>query len=306
MEQISSNQTQVMFSRKNLEERSFWKQFLAVYKQYPEIWDPRCEKYSKRDYKEVAYQALAQKLKELDPYASTDCVKRRLNIFKSNYKRELRRREKTGTKGNLWYFDDLDFLIDIDKISRVRKTDKSDSSDFDMSEIQTSVSIKNEHIDLGPTLIDKNYMSHYNENVPHAYHQERNDFSLRIQSLGQNCNEPIQPQTPVPQSNFHENASFQDLEPKVNEDSLQEDSYNEEDDHDKFHQSEASQEKPPQLLSQNASSPDDDAEVYSRSWATTFRKIPANQQQLAKKLIDDILYEGYMGRLAEGKVQIVN
>lgn len=286
-----------MFSKKNLEERRFWKSFLAVYKQYPEIWDPRCDKYSKREYKEVAYQALAHKLKEIDPYASTDCVKRRLNIFKSNYKRELRRRTKTGTKGNLWYFDDLDFLIDIDK-TRIKKPEmKSDSSDFYFPEIhnQATGAVKNE----GGDVVDNNCLSNYNQNLSHHsfHHQVGSTFGSSDENI--NLNEA--PHTETPQSSsFNNNPNvFPGVQtrPVGSEQSQPEDSLNDDSNVDDDYQ---------QPVEKVVKVNEDDADVYSRGWATTFRKIPAAQQQLAKKLIDDILYEGYMGRLAEGKVQIVN
>lgn len=296
-----------MFSKKNLEERRFWKSFLAVYKQYPEIWDPRCDKYSKREYKEIAYQALANKLQEIDPNASTDCVKRRLNIFKSNYKRELRRRTKTGIKGNLWYFDDLDFLIDIDK-TRVKKSEvKLESNNFYMSHSHGQVTdppVKNESVDI----VDNGCMSSYSQSIPHSFQQIRSHFESADHNI--NLNEPPQ-QMEAPQSGFHGMTSVyqQSTESKtgtVSEQSQPEDSFNDDSCADEDFQESEDKIRLQSSLSQPSPQADDDADVYSRGWATTFRKIPANQQQLAKKLIDDILYEGYMGRLAEGKVQIVN
>lgn len=290
-----------MFSKKNLEERRFWKSFLALYKQYPEIWDPRCDKYSRREYKEVAYQALANKLKEIDPYASTDCVKRRLNIFKSNYKRELRRRTKTGTKGNLWYFDDLDFLIDIDK-NRIKKSEnKSDSSEFYFPEVNHQVpgGVKNE-------VLDNCNISNYNQNL---FNQVGSSFGSSDETT--NLNETPQMENPQ-SSSFNSCASvFQGVQsrPDISEQSQPEDSLNGDSNVDEDYQQQSVEKIAARIsgnLSQQSQQPEDDADVYSRGWATTFRKIPTSQQQLAKKLIDDILYEGYMGRLAEGKVQIVN
>ncbi|KAL5285623.1 hypothetical protein ACFFRR_007354 [Megaselia abdita] len=213
-------------------------------------------------------------MREIDPNASVDSVKRKLNIFKSNYKREQKRRKITGSKSKLWYFKDLSFLPEMDK-NLSDALPKSDSSDFDISEF-TGSTVKMENHDGMLFGDNSGHIPNYNPEMNPA-----NGYPPVTQPNGY----LPQPELRSAKSEPSEHDSFneedtigfhQPLEPSVN---LKERTQ-------KIHRSE------------------DDAEVFSRSWATLYRRIPESQQLLAKKLIDDILYEGCLGRLDEDKVQI--
>lgn len=277
--------TEVMFT-KQINERHFWKSFFAFYRNYPEIWDPRCDKYSIKEYKDIAYQALVTKMREIDPNASIDSVKRKLNIFKSNYKREQKRRRITGSKSKLWYYNDLSFLPEMDRNSELTEVpSKSDSSDFDISELTGSITpVKSENLDniLTDSSSASGYVPNFSQDVNTFNSQANGYLPLTPQTNGY---PPIQ-ESSVPKSepsdhdsSFHEDDTmgYQPIEPtvKLNERSAMND---------------------PQIRER-----EDDADVFSRSWATLYRRIPESQQLLAKKLIDDILYEGCLGRLEEGK-----
>lgn len=269
---------------KQINERHFWKSFFAFYKQFPEIWDPRCDKYSIKEYKDQAYQALVTKMREIDPNASVDSVKRKLNIFKSNYKREQKRRRITGSKSKLWYFKDLSFLPEMDR-SASELTDvppRSDSSDFDISELTGS---------LAPSVKTENLESMLGDSSGHIpnYNPDIHNFNGYLPQVAQPNGYLPKPEPSVSKSepsdhdssfNEDDTLSYQPIEPTVK-----------------------LNERPSMNVHQTLGR-EDDADVFSRSWATLYRRIPQSQQLLAKKLIDDILYEGCLGRLDEEKVQI--
>lgn len=217
-------------------DRRFWRNFFALYRTYPELWDPRSPRYNIREYKDRAYEALVVKMREIDPNATVEIVKRKLNIYKSNYKRELKRKKSTGTKSSLWYFDDLSFLLENE---RNYPTNSESSADLNISDL-VNLQVQSE-------LESTNF----------------NDDNILVKSE-------------IDESFFNDGNSSNNEQSNV--------SINQ--DFNTFHPSE------------------DDAEKFGKSWAAVFRKIPSNQQILAKKLIDDILFEGCMGRLKEKFPQI--
>ncbi|XP_055852177.1 uncharacterized protein LOC129916338 [Episyrphus balteatus] len=101
--------------------REFWIEFFELFKQFPEIWNVKSEKYKNRWLKQNAFASLLAKYQELDPNATEVILKKKINNLRSCYCRELKKvnnslRSARGTediyKPSLWYYDKLDFLND--------------------------------------------------------------------------------------------------------------------------------------------------------------------------------------------------
>lgn len=99
----------------------FWSEFLQLYQSLPVLWKVKSEDYSNRVLKTKAYDIMIEKLKEIDPTANREKVTRKINSFRCNYRRDLRKikqSEETAVgaddiyQSTLWYFDQLRFLDD--------------------------------------------------------------------------------------------------------------------------------------------------------------------------------------------------
>ncbi|XP_068148551.1 uncharacterized protein [Drosophila tropicalis] len=98
--------------------RKFWREFLAVYQQMPELWDVDHANYRNKELKNKAYNVLEVKLREVQPNATRSDVGRRINIFRTNYRREqlrLMKQKELGLHGDLckpslWFYHDMEFL----------------------------------------------------------------------------------------------------------------------------------------------------------------------------------------------------
>lgn len=69
--------------------------------------------------KAAAYSKLREKLKEIEPQADIRLVKKKINVLRSGYRRELKKirdtfasrtSEEYEYEPTLWYFSDIDFL----------------------------------------------------------------------------------------------------------------------------------------------------------------------------------------------------
>ncbi|XP_030385737.1 uncharacterized protein LOC115632647 [Scaptodrosophila lebanonensis] len=97
-----------------------WKKFFQLYGQLPELWKIEYRhKKNKEGKREAAYEKLLQLYKTIDPNATIDVMKRKINGVRTCFNRELRKveeSERTSSKTghvrvpNLWYFDALSFL----------------------------------------------------------------------------------------------------------------------------------------------------------------------------------------------------
>lgn len=100
--------------------REFLLEFIELYRGLPALWQVKSKDYTNRTKKAEAYDLLIEKYKELEPNATRETVKRKINSMRSNYRKELRKiRELQKTDSDdgpsiyepsLWYFDQLAFL----------------------------------------------------------------------------------------------------------------------------------------------------------------------------------------------------
>uniref|UniRef100_A0A1A9WRV3 MADF domain-containing protein n=1 Tax=Glossina brevipalpis TaxID=37001 RepID=A0A1A9WRV3_9MUSC len=107
--------------------KKFWTEFINLYENLPCLWNNKHEDYSNRDKRIESWDKMVEKLKDVEPDANHDAVKRKINTFRSNFNREVRkiRQSRCNTmeeyNPTLWYFEQLSFLLKQDKY-----TDKLD------------------------------------------------------------------------------------------------------------------------------------------------------------------------------------
>jgi len=112
----------------NSRDREFWTEFLLLYRSLPAVWQIHSTEYSSRALKSAGYDRLIRKLREVEPLANRSLVVRKINSFRTNFRRDIRRRDSCSAAGEsfqstLWYFDLLGFLEGQDEKSSTPKAD---------------------------------------------------------------------------------------------------------------------------------------------------------------------------------------
>lgn len=146
---------------------NFLEEFIEMYKSFPCLWQVKNKDYSDRNKKNVAYEELIKKYKEIDTMANKETVTKKINSLRSVYKKELKKvraSEISGTgeenvyKPSLWYFDLLDFLNDQDVPRMPRETINNDEeSCFDGPRQQVSKQIFSNTIYLNNTTFTQHH-----------------------------------------------------------------------------------------------------------------------------------------------------
>lgn len=101
--------------------KEFLSEFIDLYRQLPEVWKVKSDAYKNRNLKNLAYDKLIQNLKEVETNVDREVVRKRINVLRTAYRRELKKvmasyKSGSGTETiyepSLWYFQELDFLRD--------------------------------------------------------------------------------------------------------------------------------------------------------------------------------------------------
>lgn len=95
--------------------QKFWIEFIKLYRSKPEIWKCCSEIYKDGRAKKSAYSEMVKKMRELYPNADVGMVKRKINCFRSIYKKLLSKNRRghilVEKPSNQWiYFNHLSFL----------------------------------------------------------------------------------------------------------------------------------------------------------------------------------------------------
>lgn len=125
-------------------------EFIEMYRSEPCLWRIKSKEYHDRDVREAAYDRLVTKLKEIEPDANKSSVIKKINNFRSNVRKEKKKRDMSMKSGagtddvyspKLWYFGLFDFLEDTD----VPSTCSSNLDDEHGSEIDEVSTHKLQH-----------------------------------------------------------------------------------------------------------------------------------------------------------------
>lgn len=117
--------------------REFWFEFLQLYRNFPCLWDTKDPCYVRRDVKREAYDVLLAKVHEVDTTATIDSVKKKIDSFRTAFRREQKKvilsMQSGATDGeiycpSLWYYRELEeFLGSSTEEGRKRIINTNDS-----------------------------------------------------------------------------------------------------------------------------------------------------------------------------------
>uniref|UniRef100_A0A2A4JIA5 MADF domain-containing protein n=1 Tax=Heliothis virescens TaxID=7102 RepID=A0A2A4JIA5_HELVI len=100
--------------------REFWYEFLQMYRSYPCLWNVKDPSYLQKDVKREAYQVLLAKVHEVDPTATLDVVKKKIDSFRTAFRREEKKVILSMNSGamddeiytpTLWYYRELEEFL---------------------------------------------------------------------------------------------------------------------------------------------------------------------------------------------------
>ncbi|XP_054260753.1 uncharacterized protein LOC128985353 [Macrosteles quadrilineatus] len=129
--------------------RDFFIEFIELYKSFPCLWQIKHKDYSDRNKKDLAYVELINKYREVDPAADRAIVVKKINSFRTVYKKEvgkINRSLKSGAGANevykpkLWYFELLHFLNYIEP-------SRKSTSTIDESDEETMIEVQNDELE---------------------------------------------------------------------------------------------------------------------------------------------------------------
>lgn len=108
--------------------KTFWAEFITLYREQRALWDVRSKEYSNKHMKRDSYGILVEKCKEIIPDADEKFVKSKIESLRASFRRELKKvlksKNKTGSshddvyQPHLWYFDLLLFTSDQETVRK--------------------------------------------------------------------------------------------------------------------------------------------------------------------------------------------
>ncbi|XP_017065189.1 uncharacterized protein LOC108103941 isoform X2 [Drosophila eugracilis] len=111
----------------------YWKEFFKMYRSMPELWQVGSFHYRDRALKDQSYGRLLDYLRLADPHANIHTLKRKINNFRTSFRRELRKvQESDNYVPTLWYFRELELISDLEN-GNLSRTGVSMVQDHDMS-----------------------------------------------------------------------------------------------------------------------------------------------------------------------------
>lgn len=117
--------------------RELLEDFIRTYQSQLCLWNGKSKDYHDKSKRNVAYNLLLQKYKSIDPNANKDAVVKKINAFRTNYRREKKKIEESRRSGigtddvyepTLWYYNLFEFLGD-------QETPRSSSSNINEREV---------------------------------------------------------------------------------------------------------------------------------------------------------------------------
>ncbi|XP_063535919.1 uncharacterized protein LOC134745769 [Cydia strobilella] len=111
-----------------------WYEVLDLYRENTCLWDIQSSSYMRRDLRNASYNVLLEKYRDIEPNATLDMVKRKIDIFRTGYRREVKKINESrlnSTSGyeykpTLWYFDKMTFLDFQGDTSDIKDSYESD------------------------------------------------------------------------------------------------------------------------------------------------------------------------------------
>ncbi|KAF8765124.1 uncharacterized protein LOC129967496 [Argiope bruennichi] len=243
-------------------ERRVIQEFIEIYRSEPSLWKVRSSHYNNKAIKNVAYRRMVAKLREIYPNADVEMVKRKINALRTNYRKELRKVEKSKEMNrrtgepvyvpSLWYFELFHFIADQESEPPI-------------------IDVTGDGVDVQGMLgvdFDENY--------------EREEMSDEFDEEFQVSSPESQKTSP---QNMHQMTSFSQNNHQPSFKRHRNLSYKSSE--DQWYP----KPEPP-------SPPPDGQEVFGRYVASKLREMDKASQMLSERLIAEVLFRGQMGLLS--------
>ncbi|XP_049877503.1 uncharacterized protein LOC126374823 [Pectinophora gossypiella] len=104
-----------------LTERNVIVEVLEHYRKLPYLWNPTHKLYTNKNARRQGLQIMLTSWRKLEPNASIECIRKKLNNWRAAYRRERKKVEDSMStasepdeihKPNLWYYNYLTFIHD--------------------------------------------------------------------------------------------------------------------------------------------------------------------------------------------------
>lgn len=104
----------------------FLAEFIHLYRSFRCLWQVRYRGYKDRILRNRAYDALVQKLREVNPIADKETVIRKINTLRTAFRREYKKvrnsqkmvqNPRLRYRSSLWYYDILKFVAEQNETS---------------------------------------------------------------------------------------------------------------------------------------------------------------------------------------------
>nr|CAI5829191.1 unnamed protein product [Callosobruchus analis] len=261
------------------------KRSVSFYESYREqvcLWDVKSKDYSNKQKRNASYEMLLQKLKEINPQATIEILKKKINNMRTAFRRELKKVQSskgTGQRGDtyqptLWYFDLLLFTTQAETGRKGISTDEMEES------------LEHETVD---TFDDCETQAE----APLTPFSSASDIDEQVNSNGnditdtpQICSNTVTPQTSRPSSRNFYPQKIVNKRKRIN----------------------AIEQKREELvhlahtaLSSNDANPDPEDEylIAGKRIGYQLKAIEGQQKIIAEKLISDVIFYANMGKLTE-------
>ncbi|XP_003250801.2 uncharacterized protein LOC100578797 [Apis mellifera] len=134
----------------------FLAEFIQLYRSFPCLWQIKYKGYKDRLLRNRAYDALVQKLREVNPIADRETVIRKINTLRTAFRREYKKvrssqrmvqNPRQRYKSSLWYYDILKFVaeqnetntLDEERDVKNALVNPTDLSQEEIMSVQTDV-----------------------------------------------------------------------------------------------------------------------------------------------------------------------
>ncbi|KAH9642434.1 hypothetical protein HF086_007566 [Spodoptera exigua] len=114
--------------------RQFWYEFLQLYRSFPCLWDTSDPAYVRRHERKQAYDVLLAKVQEVDETANIYMVKKKIDSFRTSFRREEKKVIQSMQTGDdiyiptLWYYKELEEFLGSTNIDDHRNSTMSVTS----------------------------------------------------------------------------------------------------------------------------------------------------------------------------------
>lgn len=75
----------------DIKQKSFWEEFIELYRENKCLWDVKSKDYANKIKRNMSYDILFVKFKELFPQGTKDMMKKKINNIRTSFRREMKK-----------------------------------------------------------------------------------------------------------------------------------------------------------------------------------------------------------------------